>query len=579
MPKCTLTGYTDFWYINQHPTVPVREERTWLTDNIEMHDGGEERSPLRFFPRERLEYSYIIKTGHAFDTRNSLREGIRGKWLVPVWKEAVPITGVSGDRILCAAAHLGTDVNRLVAVYRVDTGLVFYPVVNKFANGIEVADLVTPPAGAMLVPVREGVLVGDVDRDAGGYDGTLDLTYALTDTLYSPPNLGILIAMYRGWNLFGQDPAPGSPEETWRVTIRSFCYWLANQMEALNGRVDIGLQAWPISGPTSAPFVRLNATPTQIRSVGDYATGISRSGQVLADSVFVYANDFFSTVSPNDGLRDDILFFTMGTVLTVSDPSDMAPILQISNKNAPFNGVRAVDVLVSNMGTGTYDNDWETVDNVTPPGALPNVGVGTDLYNAMVNLVLPKITKITPQAWLTPPIAEPDTIPRVIYQDYETVDYEIGGFIHRTTWEGSKKRTEIHCLVESLQEWYSFLDFFDGHQGVAGQFWMPTFERDLRNVSLDMTRFDLTADADGLSVDIPALGILFTDGTWQIAEVADQVVLGGSVTFTLDAAVQDKEILYVCFAGQWRFESDTLTVEWVDHGVGRFSFGLVEVLP
>lgn len=573
MPKCELEGFEDFAFIQYPPITPVTETREYFTEVIEMHDGGEVRKTLRQYPREVLQFDYTTDIFKTPEISNTIEQAIRGKWLVPIWHEATLATPTASNRVYCETEGFGANVGSLVFVFHPSRGYRICKLL-QIEPGVLTIDTEEPvPQNSAIMPMRQAVLLGDGDRNAGGFSGELSLKFALTDSLFFRQKAGIVIVANR--QFMGHD------DSAMHAEFGAIVSTIAEKAIEHNLQIDLGLVGFP--GLNSQTFI--DATVFDIQSGINFAYNLPNTSSAMrADRALEYINGFFRTVAPNPGDRKDVVIFITDSGCN-APPENFAEIQDILDGTGDFAGSKSVLTKLfayPNTYNGTVNDIFNDVFDNSPDGWQLCDPINT-IAEYAIDVLQPYIEppEYNVSRWLSLPFASPGEIPRVIYQSYDTADYEVGKFVIRSTWAESKRRTQINGAASSVSEWRDFLRFFDAHKGKAGEFLMPSFESEVRLVSVSPSRLEIVCQNDGFDLfgsGRERLAFRFTDGTWQFRNIASvSTNTTGNKTITLDVAIANKAVEYVSYAGKWRFESDTLEAKWVDNGVAEFSFGLIEV--
>lgn len=596
MPKITL-GEIEYYYLAYAPILPIKETRGWASEVITFNDGSEETHRFRSTPREGVTLQYIIHEKDVPEFSATVEKGIRQQWLVPAWAESQRLTGNDGTKVFFDAAGFWADLGTPVLIFHPHRGYQIR-VIEEFAvDGLILDDYTPAPPNSLIMPMRRGVLNGDVQREASGADGTVSLSYTFTDHIIMPIDpargacnsglrstyLGIHVCMNLGFRLFGGPPIESPIDNSRRIGVSNALLQLAEVIEERGLLVDFRFTYWPGS-PTGVTYAAVTRGQLEALAASILDLWLVSESQ-LCDSALASISEFTRTALPNNSRRKDFVIFVTGSGANVADPSgaDEAgafPIIaDIVLQEAPYDGYKAVDIyMVRNEPPDTFIEFLQNKDD-GPSGVYSSP---TDLSEAILS-ILDHILYPTPcgvASMLREPLAINDSAPHSVTQAYETADYDVGGLVHVSDWSQSKRGVTYSTMTENMAEWRELLDFYDAHSGRDGTFTMPSFERELILISIGGGRFDLTVVDTTFTNPVirSAVAIRFMDDTWQYADIASVgTPSGGNVTITLASAVEEKEINFIGFLGTYRFASDKLEATWIDRGVAQVSYSLIEV--
>lgn len=184
MALVTSTLFGDLVLIAAQPTVPLREQLSWLTDVIESYNGEEERSVVRGAARRKLAYIYPVKNTEVSRLFNTLYNTQALRWAVPVWAEAQYLGVVSSG-----AGTVSATVD--IYDYRTDSLALLWEdeytwqVIEIQTVGVGVLNLYGTTNGftrAWLLPLRLAHVRSPITRGTGGYEATYKVNYEIDDT-------------------------------------------------------------------------------------------------------------------------------------------------------------------------------------------------------------------------------------------------------------------------------------------------------------------------------------------------------------------------------------------------------------
>ncbi len=116
-------------------------------------------------------------------------------------------------------------------------------------------------------------------------------------------------------------------------------------------------------------------------------------------------------------------------------------------------------------------------------------------------------------------------------------------------------------------------DVFERAEGRLGEFYMPTWENDLRIVSTAAAgQPDIVVDGEEVAAVFSghpvyrSVAVRFTDNTWEYNTAQSFAAAGGNTTITMQAnwsrTIDPANVRRISWMPLWRFETDELTTEW-----------------
>lgn len=254
---------------------------------------------------------------------------------------------------------------------------------------------------------------------------------------------------------------------------------------------------------------------------------------------------------------------------------------------------------------GNLQNDWLIDDYLVP---VHTVRTSTNISAPLVT----NTVSIVNQTWEVEPTTEPfeqNSIQYDFYEGYpvfnenhnwlsslsveknynrEEVDFGKGRVRYYTPIDFPNQVRGLSLLTESLSRIESIKTFFKEMRGRAGEFWLPTWERDLELIADVAVNTDrLLCEGTELFEYYPEdkvfrnIYMVLKDGTTLFRRIESYQLLGDNtevqVTEPLPAlTVGDVEL--ICFLPRTRFASDTLTISWLTREVAsaNISFQTLE---
>jgi len=166
-------------------------------------------------------------------------------------------------------------------------------------------------------------------------------------------------------------------------------------------------------------------------------------------------------------------------------------------------------------------------------------------------------------------------------QQVYSFDPGLGPVSRYSPWRYPQLQRTRYLVSDSLSEAAALHRWLNRRTGRYRPFWWPTFQSDLRIVSLSGTT--LTVEKDSLtdwSILRKHLSIFDLDGAAHLHEIRAWSPSGSRVDLTLDSAptVSADRVAYISWMGQYRLYSDQVEMRWYQ-GTLSSSMNLLEVLP
>lgn len=163
---------------------PLSETYQWLTDVQSSNNGSEVRLQLRSKPRVRIQQTTTRNEDLKARAFNDEYGAIRRLWGVPMWTQAQYVGQISSgssviacntgnyDYVASSLALIWQDANTF-AVVQVDT-------VAAFSLGLS-ATVGTTFSAAYVMPLRVGLVSGDISQQRSGFADVSKVSYDLQD--------------------------------------------------------------------------------------------------------------------------------------------------------------------------------------------------------------------------------------------------------------------------------------------------------------------------------------------------------------------------------------------------------------
>ncbi len=188
MPK-TTTPLGDFPILPFQPETPISERLEWLTDLFLSHNGTESRYQLRQSPRRYFEYTIPLSAWKRIQDLNMIKGGSREIWLFPIWTEAQFVGDITGgaEIIPCDGyTNYWYEDDSLCMLYSANDQST--QILQVEANAPTYVEVYPPGASSMfnawIMPLKQGVLVGNPTHQTNGLNSTVLLKIQLTETCF-----------------------------------------------------------------------------------------------------------------------------------------------------------------------------------------------------------------------------------------------------------------------------------------------------------------------------------------------------------------------------------------------------------
>lgn len=142
---------------------PVNERLSWLTDIVQVYDGGEQRIALRSTPRRRIEYELLTVEQDATYLDALLWAWQSQPYVVPMWMDAQHLTGALAPGATTIPVITGGYDYHAGGLALIARGPREYEVLEIDAVEVDTITLAEPtfaawPAGTRIYPARTGRL-------------------------------------------------------------------------------------------------------------------------------------------------------------------------------------------------------------------------------------------------------------------------------------------------------------------------------------------------------------------------------------------------------------------------------------
>jgi hypothetical protein len=205
MAKVTTSLFGDLSILINVAEVPTVEFLSFLTDVIEHEDGTEQRIQLRNKPRQEFAYQLKVKSNNDSDAFNTLWGSLRGKWAIPVWTDAQFVGNISigSNFILADLANYDLRASSLAMLFDGCGNYQVLEISTLSGGGINLTTPTKEFRNSMLMPVRIGILDGNVSKPTNGYIGKVSIKYRVEDNKEFSPSAP---AQYLGNDIYLEPP-------------------------------------------------------------------------------------------------------------------------------------------------------------------------------------------------------------------------------------------------------------------------------------------------------------------------------------------------------------------------------------
>lgn len=251
--------------------------------------------------------------------------------------------------------------------------------------------------------------------------------------------------------------------------------------------------------------------------------------------------------------------------------------------------------------TSTYVNVTNTLDYMLNcylipirlgwiEGQLPS---STNGYNkkTTVTFEIEDNLAITPSAptqylsddiYYTPPLLSNGSLTKTIQVAMEKMDGELGIIKRQFPWTNVRYASGYNTITIDRTEYASYKNFLYRRAGKFRQFWMPTFEQNLRLVSTGTITTTILIEGDDFDSYTfrPHIAIL-ANGVWYPRIVSNPVAQPlNRIQLTLDTAlnISVSQITIISYLGLNRLNTDRIEMQWAE-GIMESNINILELTP
>lgn len=182
------------------------------------------------------------------------------------------------------------------------------------------------------------------------------------------------------------------------------------------------------------------------------------------------------------------------------------------------------------------------------------------------------------------PLLNPEFVTDRYNKLTEIVDYGTGGVDIFAPWDDTKIEREFRLLLGSLKEVWEFKSFLAARRGRLNPFYMPTFENNLRLLSVGTltTPIVIRSDEQATQAQTRVTIAINTDTGWLFRTVLGYSTdIEGNTVAALNSSlnIDASEVNYISYMGLKRLTSDSVQFNWLPNYVAEVSLGITEISP
>jgi len=167
----------------------------------------------------------------------------------------------------------------------------------------------------------------------------------------------------------------------------------------------------------------------------------------------------------------------------------------------------------------------------------------------------------------------------------DLMDNVSGAIEQFSPWNFLRVSREFELILEGTQDIWEMRQWLYRRAGKQRPFYMPTYENNMRLISVGFITDSFVAEEDAFSTQSTArnhIAIKKTDGSYVFRTViASQINVDGNTDITVDTAINIDagEIDEINFFGLKRLTSDEIDLEWLPNNVVSVTVPITEVEP
>lgn len=187
--------------------------------------------------------------------------------------------------------------------------------------------------------------------------------------------------------------------------------------------------------------------------------------------------------------------------------------------------------------------------------------------------------------YVQPGLLTGDAVNRTVEKRLDENDFELGNVERRSPWLNSRTGSSYRRVLKGIDEVFAYRDFFYRRAGRYRLFWMPSFEVNMRLLSVDDQGWKISIASDSfIEYALKKVHIaILVKTTWLFTTITNAVHINEStVQLTLQTQllnVKTKDVLMVCYNGLHRLDSDRIEINWQGNGVAEVDVRIMEIAP
>jgi hypothetical protein len=184
--------------------------------------------------------------------------------------------------------------------------------------------------------------------------------------------------------------------------------------------------------------------------------------------------------------------------------------------------------------------------------------------------------------YYTPPLLSNDNLSRSIQIQMEKMDGELGIIRRQFPWLNAKYGSGYNTITINRTEYITYRNFLYRRAGKFRQFWMPTFEQNLRLVSTGTITTTILIEGDDFNSYTfrPNIAIL-ANGVWYPRIISNPTVQAlNRLQLTLNTAlnIPASQVTTICYLGLNRLNTDRIEMQW-SQGIMESQINILELAP
>lgn len=161
-----------------------REFLEWRTDVVETEDGSEYSTQILDLPRQSWTGEFLVPSDRVEDALLLLQSGIRSLWALPLWSQALPISGVPAGATSISVSTAYRDFRKdYICLWPSVAGAQLLGVSAVSPTSLSLATPAQAVGACLLLPVRVASVFGQIGRQHNGREWVLTVNFRLETPL------------------------------------------------------------------------------------------------------------------------------------------------------------------------------------------------------------------------------------------------------------------------------------------------------------------------------------------------------------------------------------------------------------